>query len=131
MCVDSSNDTEVDERHCAHLKDKEPKVLVKDCNLHCTLAWRRISGGETPCSARCGPGKQTLTFGCTGVFFGAMVVAGPSGAPGAAAMTLPDQYCREHLKQEKPPPEEVDCEGPCQGVKWKYGHWSKVNNSHC
>ena len=41
-------------------------------------------------------------------------------------VNLADQYCEAmadgvHLKR---PPSIVDCEGPCEGVRWMYGQWS-------
>ncbi len=42
-------------------------------------------------------------------------------------LTLPDRYCLEQAPDiGTRPPSEIDCEGPCEGVKWKYGQWSAV-----
>jgi hypothetical protein len=103
-------ETEVDEKYCSYLS--RPKTLVKDCNMHCSLDWRVVS--RTPCSSKCGPGERRMTYGCM------MVMDNQPDLP------LPDQYCE--LELPKPAAAE-DCEGPCEGVKWRYGAWSEVRLS--
>ena len=101
---------QVDEKYCSYLP--RPRTLVKACNMHCSLTWRTVA--SSACSAsRCGQsGVVAVTHACMRVM------------PNQPDMPLPDQYCEE---DERPPPE-MPCEGDCQGVKWKYGHWSEVRS---
>ena len=45
-----------------------------------------------------------------------------------AVVTLAEQYCN-HDTRLKRPKEVVECEGPCQGVKWVYDTWSECSKS--
>lgn len=109
VCVKDSSNEEVDEKHCSYLP--RPKSMVKSCNMHCSLVWREVNRG--PCSARCGPGKQEVKYACMRIM---------ANQP---EMVLHDRYCEE---QSQKPLETVECEGQCEGVKWRYGHWSEVNH---
>ncbi len=92
---------EVDERYCSYLPvptssssdGSGRRTLTKACNLHCRLEWRVLS--RSACSARCGPGKQAVEYGCTRVM----------ASTREQDMTLPDRYCLEQAPEigTKPP----------------------------
>jgi hypothetical protein len=116
VCVESKPGPEpaVDEKHCGYLV--RLKTLKKSCNQHCSLVWRPAN--HSTCSAECGPGTQTVEYGCMRVM------------PNQPDLVLPDQYCEELDDADKRPPATVKCEGTrCEGVKWRYGHWSECTVS--
>ena len=41
-------------------------------------------------------------------------------------INLADQYCEsaEDGTRLKRPPSVIECQGPCEGVRWMYGQWS-------
>ena len=114
VCIDESTRLEVEEEACAYQAVK-PEVKSKDCNLHCDLSWRLKS--RSSCSAKCGQGTQRLAFECVRVL-----------GSDNAVHTLADQYC-DHDDRLKKPDDVVDCEGPCEGVKWVYQPWSDCSKS--
>ncbi len=122
VCVQSypGYEPEVEEKYCSYLPlpaEARPDTLTKACNLHCHLEWRVLS--RSACSARCGAGQQSIEYACTRVM----------ASTREPDMTLPDWYCVEQAPEIGPrPPGQIDCEGPCEGVKWKYEQWSEVSS---
>ena len=109
VAVLEASASEVDEKFCSYLP-RQKKLLVKSCNMHCRLLWKEIS--RTPCSTRCGQGRQKVQYSC------AQIMANEP------EMVLPDEYCKDI---EPRPEEDIFCEGPCQGVKWRYSPWSECS----
>ncbi len=89
-----------------------PKILGKDCNQHCSLEWR--PSNSSSCSVDCGAGTKSVTYGCLRIM------------PNEPDLSLPEQYCDASEK----PAAVVACDGNrCEGVKWRYGHWSECTLS--
>ncbi|TRY74484.1 hypothetical protein TCAL_01321, partial [Tigriopus californicus] len=103
---------EVANQYCSHLPT--PEVLVENCN-DCHLEWSLEN--RDSCSSKCGAGKQTLRYGCVKVMSDAR----------DTRETVEDQLCISLIG--KKPPEEFDCEGPCEGVKWNFGLWSECTKT--
>ena len=83
--------------------------------MHCDLAWRVKT--RTSCSAKCGSGTQQISYECVRIM-----------SDDSTIVNLADQYC-EHDSRLKRPQEVVDCEGPCEGVKWVYEGWSDCSKT--
>ena len=108
---DRGFEREIDESYCSYLPDR-PELKEKDCNTHCALEWRVRD--RTKCSSTCGPGNMNVSYACMRVLYN------------EPEMLLEDAYC----EYDGPKPAGVvDCEGPCEGVKWRYGDWNACSKS--
>ena len=113
VCIHESTRLEVDEDLCSYLGPK-PEVKSKDCNMHCELTWRLKS--QSSCSAKCGKGTQRVSYDCVRIMSNQQEV------------NLAEQYCL-HDSNLKRPSDVIDCEGPCEGVRWVYSQWTPCSES--
>ncbi|XP_069692936.1 A disintegrin and metalloproteinase with thrombospondin motifs 9 isoform X2 [Periplaneta americana] len=111
ICVRMDNMQIVPEEHCAGLSQLHR--YTESCNSHCILKWR--SWPITECSARCGPGKQTLGLQCVQQFHDSTI----------SDNMVHNSSCAHLLR----PSEVIDCEGPCNSTHWEFSLWSQCSKT--
>ncbi|KAL0968043.1 hypothetical protein UPYG_G00261570 [Umbra pygmaea] len=110
VCVRKSDQLGVSEQRCEHLP--RPNADTESCNTDCEIRWH--VAGKSECSAKCGPGHQTLDVQCMKY---SMLKRQSDQVESLACSDLP-----------KPQTREV-CHGDCLLKSWQYSAWSQCSKT--